>query len=85
MPIDEGIFETVVALNALDIPTSMSCEGLLDYGLPYPWIDVSTPSFVKDDTREITEILELQRRLLELRREQEKDINMQQLRMESVK
>jgi hypothetical protein len=42
MPIDEGIFETVVALNALDIPTSMSCEGHLDHGLPYPWIDVNT-------------------------------------------
>jgi hypothetical protein len=84
-PIDEGILETVVALNALDIPTSMSCEGHLDHGLPYPWIDVSTPSFVKDDTPEITEILELQRRLLELRREQEKDINMQQLRLESEK
>jgi hypothetical protein len=38
MPIDPGIFETVVALNALDIPTSMSCEGHLDHGLPYPWV-----------------------------------------------
>jgi hypothetical protein len=83
MPIDEGIFETVVALNALDIPTSMSCEGQLHHGLPYPWIDVSTPSFVKDDTPETTEILELQRRLIELRREQEKDLKRQQLRMES--
>ena len=27
MPIDNGIFETVVALNAVDITTAMSCEG----------------------------------------------------------
>jgi hypothetical protein len=40
MPIDKGILETVVALNALDIRTSMSCEGHLDHGLPYPWVDV---------------------------------------------
>jgi hypothetical protein len=40
MPIDGGIFETVVALNALDIPTSMSCEGHLDHGLPYPWVAI---------------------------------------------
>ena len=40
MPIDYGIFETVVALNALDIPTSASCAGHLDHGLPYPWVDI---------------------------------------------
>jgi len=38
-PIDEGIFETVVALNILGITTTMSCEGHLDHGLPYPWVD----------------------------------------------
>ena len=41
-PIDKGIFETVVVLNALDIPTSMSCEGHLDHGLPYPWVDIES-------------------------------------------
>lgn len=37
MPVDQGIFETVVALNALDISTSMSCEGHLDHGRAAPW------------------------------------------------
>jgi hypothetical protein len=41
-PIDEGILETFVALNALDIPTSMSCEGHHDHGLPYPWVDIES-------------------------------------------
>jgi hypothetical protein len=31
-PIDEGILETVVAFNVLDITPSMSCEGHLDHG-----------------------------------------------------
>lgn len=38
-PIDGGILETVVALNLLGFWTSQSCEGHLDEGLPYPWID----------------------------------------------
>ena len=85
MPIDEGILETVVALNARDIPTSTSCEGHLDHGELYPWIDIGIPSFVRDDTPETTKILELRRRLIELRREQDEDIKMQQLQPESEK
>jgi len=38
--IDPGIFETVVALNALGIHTSASCEGHLDHGIAAPWIDI---------------------------------------------
>ena len=38
--IDKGIFDTVVALNILGFDTDMSCEGHLDHGLPYPWIDI---------------------------------------------
>lgn len=38
--IDEGIFETVVALNVLGITTRQSCQGHLEWGLPYPWIDI---------------------------------------------
>jgi hypothetical protein len=62
MPIDEGILETVVALNALDIPTSMSCEGHLDHGLSYPWVDIelhrnqSDPpeiALIRDNIREL--------------------------------
>jgi len=36
--IDQGIKETVVILNALDIPTSQSCEGHFQEGTPNPWI-----------------------------------------------
>lgn len=43
MPIDTGIFETVVALNALDITTAMSCEGHTERGTPYPWVDIEAP------------------------------------------
>lgn len=38
--IDDGIFETVVCLNMLGINTTSSCEGHLDWGLPYPWINI---------------------------------------------
>jgi hypothetical protein len=50
-PIDPEIFETVVALNALDIPTVMSCGGHIDdrRGLLLPWVDIesSDPHLVK--------------------------------------
>jgi hypothetical protein len=38
--IDAGIFETVLVLNALDIPTFASCEGHLDWGTCAPWVDI---------------------------------------------
>ena len=38
--IDEGIFETVVVFNLLGFRTFQSCEGHLDHGSPYPWVDV---------------------------------------------
>lgn len=41
-PIDDGILETVVALNILGFRTCQSCEGHLEGGLPYPWIDFET-------------------------------------------
>jgi hypothetical protein len=41
-PIDRDIFETVVALNALGIPTVQSCGGHLEEnrGLLLPWVDI---------------------------------------------
>jgi len=44
-PIDEGILEAVVALNMIGLHTCQSCEGHLDDGLPYPWIDFETNEF----------------------------------------
>jgi hypothetical protein len=42
--IDSGILETVIALNALGIETSASCEGHLDHGTGAPWIDIQAHS-----------------------------------------
>lgn len=39
--IDPGIMETVIAMNAVGLYTVASCEGHLDHGCTYPWIDVS--------------------------------------------
>lgn len=44
-PIDEGILEVVVSFNLLGLRTCQSCEGHLDDGLPYPWIDFETDEF----------------------------------------
>jgi excisionase family DNA binding protein len=40
--IDAGIMETVVAFNAAGCHTTASCEGHLDHGAAYPWLDVSS-------------------------------------------
>jgi hypothetical protein len=48
-PIDPGIKDSVVALNVFGIKTDGSCEGHLDRGLPYPWIDVPV---ISDELRE---------------------------------
>lgn len=42
-PIDEKIKDSIIAFNALEIPTGASCEGHLDSGYPVPWIDVEAP------------------------------------------
>src|SRR5690242_14733922 len=38
--IDPGIFETVIVLNLLGIPTTQSCEGHLDRAAGAPWVDI---------------------------------------------
>lgn len=48
LPIDEGIFEAVVALNLLGIHTCASCEGHPDRGAYAPWIDIQTPGVEED-------------------------------------
>jgi len=39
-PIDPGIKEICIAFTVNDLPTTQSCEGHLDEGLPYPWVDI---------------------------------------------
>lgn len=62
--IDPKIKETVIALNALGISTTASCEGHLDHGCPYPWVDIDAHT---------SEIQILKRRLVEISEEIEKN------------
>lgn len=39
-PVDEKIKDLVTGLRRWGIGTESSCEGHLDHGLPYPWIDI---------------------------------------------
>lgn len=76
MPIDDEIFDTVVALNALDITTIMSCAGHItrDEGdVRYPWIDFSaSDATIKDIEKEQQELRKraekLQNKLTRLRK-----------------
>jgi len=55
MPIDDEIFETVVALNALGITTTMSCAGHItrDEGdVRYPWVDFSASDSTINDLKQ---------------------------------
>lgn len=52
MRIDSGIFETNLYLNALDIKTRQSCEGHIDHGLPYPWVDITVASESTDEYKQ---------------------------------
>jgi isopenicillin N synthase-like dioxygenase len=62
--IDPEIFETVVALNALGMPTVMSCGGHLDdgRGLLLPWVDL------QPDDPEIEALIQAEERLVEAAR-----------------
>ena len=40
-PIDAGIKKAVIAFNLAGFPTTASCEGHLDTGLPAPWMRVA--------------------------------------------
>jgi hypothetical protein len=80
--IDKSIMTTVVAINAHDIYTSASCEGHLDWGVPYPWVDIEHPeaepiirkilNLLHEGKREDEETKQLQERvkLLHLQEEQ---------------
>ncbi len=42
-PIDDGILTAIIALNVNKIPTFASCEGHLDHGESFPWVDIGNP------------------------------------------
>jgi hypothetical protein len=49
--IDSGIKETIVAFLVNNFNTTCSCEGHLDRGRPYPWLDID----IKPQTHEFKE------------------------------
>ena len=60
MPIDSGIFETVVVFNLLEFCTFQSCEGHLDHGSPYPWVTVVDTERRRLFTRHWLQVCELE-------------------------
>lgn len=88
MPIDDEIFETVVALNALGITTTMSCAGHItrDEGdIRYPWVDFSASDPVIKDLKKKQERLhkkamKFQRKLTRLRTKSAATKSMRSLR-----
>lgn len=41
---DDNIKEALTALNVIGLPTSSSCEGHIDHGVPAPWIHIEAPN-----------------------------------------
>jgi len=84
-PIDPEIFETVVVLNALGIPTIMSCGGHIDdgRGLLLPWIDMvpSTPHLADFQQTEARLIQESERAHQEIARLQAVQAEREQIKI----
>jgi hypothetical protein len=51
MPIDAGILQMVVVLNLLDIRTTASCEGHINWGTGAPWIHIRAEDPNGEDQR----------------------------------
>lgn len=49
IPLDKGIQQTLIVLNALNIQTVESCEGHLDRGLHAPFVMVSVHSVLRKE------------------------------------
>ena len=41
VPIESGIFDTVLYLNSLGFPTTQSCEGHIGQSLVAPWVEIT--------------------------------------------
>ena len=52
MPIDPKIKDLVIGLRRWGIETTASCEGHLNHGYPYPWVDID-----RKDLEKITRIV----------------------------
>lgn len=78
-PIDHGIMETVVALNAFHIHTTASCEGHLQSGIAAPWVDISLKE--TDATKAIREEAEMLWKTIMLKEENGQHTQADQLMM----
>jgi hypothetical protein len=78
LPIDDGIKDTVIAVNLLDIPTTGSCEGHLHWGTNSPWVELDLST-----SQELIEELEANKQLIETARltlqEQHPDLSWDEL------
>jgi len=91
MPIDDEIFDTVIALNALGITTTMSCAGHItrDEGdIRYPWVDFATSDTTIEDLKKKQEDLhkkadQLQSKLTRLRKKNADSVRLQSLMKKS--
>lgn len=68
--IDDNIKESVVAFSVFGFHTSGSCEGHLDRGLPYPWIDIDV-----FDQKDLLEFAKIQKAVEEKKYPNEQSMN----------
>ena len=59
--VDDGIQEMVIVLNLLDIHTTASCEGHLEWGTCAPWVDVHASGLREEEQRSFAAMKEVQR------------------------
>lgn len=59
-PVDPKIKKLVVALINVGFETSASCEGHLDHGCPYPWVDINCD---KNEAKRLKRLLKEFKRL----------------------
>ena len=63
--IDQKIKPIVIALRAHHFMTHASCEGHLNWGLPYPWVEMSAPFDMDIYDPQVLDINILERKRLE--------------------
>ncbi len=58
-PVDKGIKPIVIALRYLGFNTTGSCEGHMNWGYPYPWVDIDSGDkrLNKKEKRRLSELL----------------------------
>lgn len=91
MPIDDEIFETVIALNALGITTTMSCAGHItrdDGDIRYPWVDFSASdatieSLMAEEQKLHKKAIKLQKKFKHFRKKDMGRADMQKLAKKS--